>query len=229
MRRSTDKNNQSENKKNMHTENYLLQTSQWPQTGRHILAQYDQDSIIVYQAYRPSIALYALEHQRFGGDFSFARMSWIKPNFLWMMYRCGWATKEGQEKVLAVRLQRDFFEEVLAKAVASTYDSAAYADQQTWKQALASSEVRLQWDPDHAPDGSALARRAIQLGLRGEMLRRYATEAVLGIEDMTNFVQQQYPNAGQQASALLTPSETVFMPQRSGLATKLGLDIPPTA
>ena len=29
-------------------------------------------------------------------------MSWIKPNFLWKMYRCGWATKEGQEIVLAV-------------------------------------------------------------------------------------------------------------------------------
>jgi len=27
-------------------------------------------------------------------------MSWIKPNFLWMMYRCGWGTKEGQQVTL---------------------------------------------------------------------------------------------------------------------------------
>jgi len=24
------------------------------------------------------------------------RMTWIKPNFLWMMYRSGWASKKNQ-------------------------------------------------------------------------------------------------------------------------------------
>ena len=75
---------------------YSKQTRKWPQSGRHILAQFDADSIIVYQAYRAAIARHAVEHQRFGGDFSYSRMSWIKPNFLWMMFRSGWATKEGQ-------------------------------------------------------------------------------------------------------------------------------------
>ena len=37
----------------------------------------------------------------FGGAFSLDRMSWIKPNFLWMMFRSGWGTKEGQEVTLA--------------------------------------------------------------------------------------------------------------------------------
>jgi len=83
---------------------YLDQKATWPASGRHILAQYDHSSIIVYQAYRPSIGLYALRHQRFGGDFSYNRMSWIKPNFLWMMYRSGWGTKPKQEITLAVRL-----------------------------------------------------------------------------------------------------------------------------
>lgn len=36
----------------------------WPKEGRHILAQYDEDSIVVYQAYCPEIAKYAVEHQR---------------------------------------------------------------------------------------------------------------------------------------------------------------------
>ena len=70
----------------------------WPQSGRHIMAQFDADTIVVYQAYRPAIAGFAVEHQRFGGEFSFSRMSWIKPNFLWMMFRSGWASKEGQEQ-----------------------------------------------------------------------------------------------------------------------------------
>ena len=79
----------------MDYELYQRQDSLWPQEGQHILAHYDDASVVVYQAYRPSIAEYAVTHQRFGGDFSFNRMSWIKPNFLWMMFRSGWAGKEG--------------------------------------------------------------------------------------------------------------------------------------
>src|SRR6476646_331857 len=102
------------------TESYRQQVERWPSTGRHFLAQYDDDSIVVYQAYRPSIGRRAAERGTFGGpDFSFGRMSWIKPNFLWMMYRSGWGTREGQEVVLAVRLRRRGFEEILAAAVAS--------------------------------------------------------------------------------------------------------------
>jgi len=58
---------------------YLDQKATWPASGRHILAQYDHASIIVYQAYRPAIGRFAVSHQRFGGDFSYNRMSWIKP------------------------------------------------------------------------------------------------------------------------------------------------------
>jgi hypothetical protein len=82
---------------------YLEQLSLWPLLGRHILAWYDHESIVVYQAFAADIADYAMAHQRFGGRFSFARMSWIEPGFLWMMFRSGWATKVGQQRVLATR------------------------------------------------------------------------------------------------------------------------------
>ena len=82
----------------------------WPQTGQHILAQFDDESILVYQAYRASIGQFAVENGRFGGDFKYSRMSWIKPNFLWMMYRSQWGQAEGQEVVLAIRLKRCFFD-----------------------------------------------------------------------------------------------------------------------
>jgi hypothetical protein len=75
------------------TEPYLAQFRRWPQTGRHILAQFDESTIVVYQAYRPAIGNFAASHGYFGGPFSLNRMSWIKPNFLWMMYRSGWGTK----------------------------------------------------------------------------------------------------------------------------------------
>jgi hypothetical protein len=63
------------------TESYEAQRSRWPASGRHILAQYDDKTIVVYQAYQRAIAEFAVTHQRFGGpSFSFERMSWVKPN-----------------------------------------------------------------------------------------------------------------------------------------------------
>ena len=54
---------------------------------------------------------------RFGGpDYNPDRMSWIKPNFMWMMYRCGWAQKTNQERVLAIRITKEGFEDILSKA-----------------------------------------------------------------------------------------------------------------
>lgn len=35
------------------------------------------------------------------------RMTWIKPSFLWMMYRAGWGFKDkGQRRVLAIDISR---------------------------------------------------------------------------------------------------------------------------
>src|SRR4051812_5177712 len=98
---------------NLRAEPYLAQVDRWPASGRHILAQFDSETVVVYQSYRQVIGRFATQHQRFGGEFSFSRMSWIKPNFLWMMYRSGWGTKEGQEMTLAVRLVRSGFDEIL--------------------------------------------------------------------------------------------------------------------
>ncbi|AKJ31097.1 DUF4291 domain-containing protein [Caldimonas brevitalea] len=190
---------------------YLAQQAGWPQEGEQVMAQYDATSVIVYQAYRPSIARYVLDHGEFGGpDFSFSRMSWIKPNFLWMMYRCGWGTQEGQETILALRVRREFFDALLEQAVPSSFDATRYASRQAWSDAVAASEVRLQWDPDHAPSGAKLARRAVQLGLRGSVLARYAKEALVEVVDMTGFVATQRPHAADDSSELLTPVEEVY-------------------
>jgi Domain of unknown function (DUF4291) len=71
-----------------------------------IRADYDDRSIIVYQAYRKEIALPAIQNQRFVAPFSLERMTWIKPSFLWMMERCNWGLKPDQEMVLAIRITR---------------------------------------------------------------------------------------------------------------------------
>lgn len=208
---------------------YTAQVQSWPLEGRHILATYDEENIVVYQAYRPEIGLFAAAHQRFGGEFSFSRMSWIKPNFLWMMYRSGWGTKEGQEVTLAVTIPRTLFDEILAQAVPSSFDARRYENIDDWRKALAASEVRLQWDPDHAPDGKPQARRAIQLGLRGEMLRRYAAVEVVKVEDLSSLVAEQRECLRNDASKLRTPRERIYLPRREDAIGAIGLVDPPAA
>jgi hypothetical protein len=194
-------------------EPYRAQVELWPKTGRHILAQFDETSVVVYQAYNRTIGEFAAKNGFFGGEFGYGRMSWIKPNFLWMVFRSGWGTKENQEVTLAVRLKRDAFDAILSRAVASTFGGVAgvFATESEWKAAVARSDVRLQWDPDHDPSGAPLERRAIQLGLRGDTLRRYGREWILGIEDVSDFVREQRAHVEARAyDRLVTPRERVY-------------------
>jgi hypothetical protein len=210
---------------NLRVEKYLKQLERWPKAGRHIMASFDEESVVVYQAYRPEIGAFAAQHQRFGGPFSFNRMSWIKPNFLWMMYRSGWGTKEGQEVVLAVRLRRTGFDEILRQAVHSSYNPAIYGSPEAWKEKLAVSPVRLQWDPDHDPHGDKQQRRAIQLGLVGDILRQYAADWIVGIEDVSAFVAEQQAHVvSDRLDDLLMPSEEVYPINDPNAVKRLEID-----
>lgn len=205
-------------------ESYLSQQQSWPAAGRVILANFDADSIVVYQAYRPGIGAFAVANGFLGGEFSLNRMSWIKPNFLWMMYRSGWGVKEGQEVTLAVRIRRSAFDAILAAAVYSSFDPAVYVSMPEWQRQVAASDVRLQWDPDHGPDGRALERRAVQLGLRGHCLAKYAREWIIEIEDVSDFVREQRTVLENEGlAALVTPREDVYPVADVELATRLGL------
>jgi hypothetical protein len=206
------------------TEPYQEQERRWPPSGQHILAQFDQDSVVVYQAYRPAIGRFAAEHQFFGGDFSLDRMSWIKPNFLWMMYRSGWGTKGGQEIILAVRLKRRGFDQILEEAVHSNYARDIYSSKAEWQKAVAYSSVRLQWDPDHNPSGNKEQRRAIQLGLRKDAIARYSKEWIISIEDISDFVAEQRQNARSPYQGLMTPREDVYPVNDASVRQSLGLD-----
>jgi hypothetical protein len=151
-------------------------------------------------------------------------MSWVKPNFLWMMYRCGWATKEGQEVVLAVWLQRAAFDAILEAAVPSTFWPERYADNAAWQEAVAGSDVRLQWDPDHGPSGAPVERRAVQLGLRGETLRNYARPWITRMEDVSAFCRDQHVRWRDGGdAALVTPREEPY-PVTPTARAALGMD-----
>jgi hypothetical protein len=155
---------------------------------RAVRADFDEETIVVYQAYPAAIALPAVAAQRFVAPFSRERMTWIKPSFLWMMYRCGWATKPGQERVLAVRLTRPGFEEALASACLSHFDADVHPSHDAWQQRLSGSPVRVQWDPERDAASDPLPWRSLQVGLGREVVPAYVDSWVVGLEDMTDRV-----------------------------------------
>ena len=76
--------------------------------------------------------------------------------------------------------------------------------------------VRLQWDPDHLPNGDSHPyRRAVQLGLKG--IERFLNgQDLLRIEDVTPFVLEQGKIAedSKRWGELLVARERVFVPRR---------------
>ncbi len=191
---------------------YLEACQSWPENGHHIMAQYNKEEIIVYQSYRPEIGNFAVQNQFFGGEFRLSRMTWIKPNFLWMMYRNGWGQKEGQEVVLAIHLKVESFERYCQQAVYSSYQSHLYNSREQWQSEVENSEVRLQWDPDHDPYGQKLERRAIQIGIRGAEIENFAKSDIILIEDISDFVNEQYKHIqAKSLDKLMVPEEQPFL------------------
>jgi len=142
-----------------------------------------------------------------------------------MMHRSDWGRSEGQEVILAIRLRRLFFDSLLDRAVFSAFDSTFFATHKEWKAAVARSDVRLQWDPDHSPNGGKLERRAIQLGLRGAALDAYGRREVVEILDMSGFVATQRENCThERLKDLILPFERPYRPMREDIAHRIGLD-----
>ncbi|MGW0826858.1 DUF4291 domain-containing protein [Streptomyces sp. NPDC002845] len=150
-----------------------------------VRARHTPSTLTVYQAYPREIGGPAARDGRFPSMCKRERMTWIKPSFLWMMYRCGWGTKEGQETVLAVEISREGFEWALRSSCLSHYVSGLHADRAAWRRQLRRAPARVQWDPERDLRLSPLPYRSLQLGLSGEAAARYADEWIVGIDDVT--------------------------------------------
>ena len=151
---------------------------------KEVFAQYDNQCIRVYQAYHPMIAQEAVQLQTFGEHFNINRMTWIKPSFLWMMYRSNWGTKKNQECILALDIYQTMFQELLKKAVLTSPDSAS-GDILKWRKNFSEATVYCQWDPDKNINGNAINRAAIQIGLKGNSLKDFLNTGICRIEDIT--------------------------------------------
>ncbi|MFF5082287.1 DUF4291 domain-containing protein [Actinoplanes sp. NPDC000266] len=191
---------------------------------REVRAVYDDTAITVYQAYAAPIAGAALGAGRFVPPFKRERMTWIKPSFLWMMYRCGWAAKPGQERVLAVSIRRDGFEWALHRAVLSHYDRDRHADRAQWSQELKRSPVRVQWDPERSLRLGELPYRSLQVGLSGEAVDRYVDEWTVEITEVTAHareIRQRLDDGDEAGAAALLPEERIY-PLPADIAERVG-------
>ncbi|HSA50725.1 MAG TPA: DUF4291 domain-containing protein [Yinghuangia sp.] len=157
---------------------------------RRIRAVYTAETITVYQAYKPQIAIATARDGRFPATWSRERMTWIKPSFLWMMYRCGWATKKLQEHVLALEITREGFESALAGACLSHHDPDVYPDRAAWGRRLHATSVRIQWDPERDLGLRPLPHRSLQLGLAGWATRAYADQWLVSVRDVTELAHE---------------------------------------
>ncbi len=140
-------------------------------------------------------------------------MTWIKPSFLWMMYRCGWGTKAGQETILAVEIARDGFEWALRNACLSSCVPGLHSDRSTWQRELKRAPARVQWDPERDLRLRPLPHRSLQLGLSGEAVRRYADEWTVSISDVTPLAREIRALVGGgdlDSAARLLPKEQPY-------------------
>ncbi|MDE5753797.1 MAG: DUF4291 domain-containing protein [Oscillospiraceae bacterium] len=176
-----------------------------------IRAVYDESMIQVYQAYSAGIAEEAVRLGTFGQRFKLTRMTWIKPSFLWMMYRSGWGLKENQEHILAIQIKRSAFDDMLQHAVLSSYHENQGISYREWQKRIRDSEIRIQWDPERDIYGNALDYRSIQIGIRGESVRKYVNDWITEIRDITDYVTDLRNKKEQKIDITgLLPEEKIY-------------------
>lgn len=181
---------------------------------RQIRAAYDDKTIRVYQAYSDAIADSALAHGTFKSPpFKMERMTWIKPSFLWMMYRSGWGKKDsGQKRILAIDITREGFEWALEHSLLS-HEAKNYKDKEEWLKIKKATPVRIQWDPERDLHLQPLEHRAIQLGLTNEAVPLYVNEWIQNITEVTSLAEEVHTLVEKndlEAAKRLLPTEAEY-------------------
>jgi hypothetical protein len=180
---------------------------------KQIRAAYDESTIRVYQAYSDAIADSALKNGNFvSPPFKLERMTWIKPSFLWMMYRSGWGYKDsGQKRILAIDITHDGFLWALKNSCSSHPEPSMSQDE--WNQVKRNSPVRIQWDPERDLHLHPLSYRSIQIGLSKDAVKYYISQWIVRIADITPLAHEIYAhikNKDLDTAQQLLPIETSY-------------------
>lgn len=191
-----------------------------------VRADYDKETIVVYQAYSPSIADPALQAKTFVSPFSFNRMTWIKPSFLWLMERSNWGQKSNQDRILAVRIKRSGWEEALSLGVLTSYQAGIHRHFEDWKEQFDKAIVHIQWDPERSIRGADLGYDSIQVGLSRHIIQKFVDEWIVDIQDYTPLVRKMYDliqRGHVDKASKFAPKEKVY-PVDAIIAKRLMMD-----
>jgi hypothetical protein len=191
---------------------------------REIRASFSDHTIRVYQAFSNEIAEAALQAGKFVSPFRRGRMTWIKPSFTWMMYRAGWATKPGQERVLAIDLSREGFDWALGHSCVSHFEASLHGTPEGWRAMLEESPIRIQWDPERTVALEMLPWRTIQIGIGGDAVDAYVDQWTRRIEDITSLAKAVEGALGRKDAAeaeALRPKEMPY-PLLPEIARRIG-------
>ncbi|RYX83053.1 DUF4291 domain-containing protein [bacterium] len=190
-----------------------------------IRADFDSESIVVYQAYNDAIADAALKANRFVPPFSMGRMTWIKPSFLWLMHRSNWAMKSGQTRILKVRISRAGWEEALSLGVLTSYEKGVHSNTTTWREQFEKAPVHVQWDPERSLRGADLNMNSIQVGLGRSVIENFVEEWTQEISDLTPLVRRIHglltQGKAEAARRLLPPEKSYIV--GTEIATRLDM------
>ena len=185
---------------------------------RQIRASYTDMTIRVYQAFSKTIADSALSAGTFRSPpFKMERMTWIKPSFLWMMYRSGWGQKDdNQSRILAIDISIVGFEWALEHSCLS--HKPRDIDEAHWRKLKLEKPVRIQWDPERDVHLNPLNYRSIQIGLSNEAVEKYVGNWIKCITDVTDLSRNVnslvQENKVDEAKSLL-PEERTYLVSKS--------------
>ncbi|WP_298417559.1 DUF4291 domain-containing protein [uncultured Kordia sp.] len=192
---------------------------------QQIRAHFDGKTITVYQAYNKKIAVPAIKNNRFEAPFSFNRMTWIKPSFLWLMERSNYGTKSNQEYIVGIKLKREAWEHLLTIGVLTHPDLNIYKSASQWQEQFDTAKVHIQWDPERTLKGGKLEIRSIQVGISRFLINDFNEKWIERIDDYTPVVKKinQLRKAGKYKEAKrLLPSEKIY-PIPAEIGQKIGI------
>ncbi len=86
---------------------------------------------------------------------------------------------------LTLMMKEYGFISILKQAIPTAFDPNIFTNEHQWRSILDRNEVRYQWDPDRDLFLQKLSRRAIQIGIEGDIVKNYVDRWIIAIEDVT--------------------------------------------
>lgn len=155
-----------------------------------IYANYDEAGVYMYQAFKPATVKIAAELGTFGKGFGFDRLTWIKPSFAWLLRRSKYGTKNRMKGIAKIKIAHSAFLEILEQSIETHWNQKLYSNEDNWQKAINNSDVIHQWDPERDLVGKRLNRQSIQIGIRGEVIKKYVSDYILGVEDISELAHE---------------------------------------